>query len=84
VYGHLEWLDILVVLGKYEHGQISFPGLGFDYKYNSGTIVAFPRKIFHHRTKCEGDQACIAFYMQDNVLDWLQLPTGNWLNVSQY
>ena len=62
-YGRPEWLDILVALGKYEHGRISFPGLGFDYKYNSGTIVAFPGKIFQHGAECEGDRACIAFYM---------------------
>jgi len=82
--GRPQWLDFLIVIGDYQHGRFEVPGLGLTFKYNPGTALAFSGKIFRHGAHCDGDRACIAFYMRDNVLERLGLPVGSWLNGSQY
>lgn len=82
--GRPQWLDLLIAVGEYEHGRFELPGIGLNLKYDPGTAVAFSGKIFRHGARCEGDRACIAFYMRDNVLDRLELPVGGWLHNSQY
>ena len=82
--GRPEWLDLMVALGVYEHGRFAVPGLGYTFKYNPGTIVAFLGKIFRHGAECAGDRACIAFNMCDNVLNQLGIPIGSWLLTSDF
>lgn len=82
--GRPEWLDLMVALGVYEHGRFTVPGLGYTFKYNPGTIVAFSGKIFRHGAECAGDRACIAFYMRDNVLNRLGIPAGSWFSAPDF
>jgi hypothetical protein len=82
--GRAEWTDLLLALGEYDNGRFSVPAFGYTFKYNPGTIVALSSKIFRHGATCEGNRACIAFYMRDNVLNRLGLPTGTWLDQVDY
>jgi hypothetical protein len=82
--GRVDWVDMLLALGEYEHGRFSFPGLGIVYRYNPGTILAFSGKALQHGATCPGNRACIALYMRDNVIKRLKVPTPTWLNISGY
>jgi hypothetical protein len=82
--GRAEWMDLLLALGEYDNGRFSVPAFGYTFKYNPGTIVALSSKIFRHGATCEGNRAAIAFYMRDNVLNRLGLPSGTWLNQADY
>jgi hypothetical protein len=80
--GRAEWMDLLLALGEYDNGRFGVPLFGYTFKYNPGSVIALSSKIFWHGTTCEGDRACISFYMKDNVLNRLGLPSGNWVTSS--
>jgi hypothetical protein len=82
--GRAEWMDLLLALGEYDNGRFSVPAFGYTFKYNPGTIVALSSKIFRHGATCVGNRAAIAFYMRDNVLNRLCLPSGTWLQQADY
>jgi hypothetical protein len=82
--GRAEWTDLLLALGEYDNGRLNVPAFGYTFKYNPGTILAFSSKIFRHGATCEGNRAAIAFYMRDNVLNRLGLPSGTWLQQADY
>lgn len=75
------WSDLLLALGEYQDGRLELPGLGLLYRYNPGTIVGFSGCAFAHGAKCDGDRACIAWYMKDNVMKRLGLPVCGWADV---
>ena len=82
--GRAEWLDLMLALGKYDHGRFALPAFGYTFKYNPGTIIAVSGKIFRHGATCVGDRASIAFYMRNNVLNRLCLPIGTWHQRADY
>jgi len=82
--GRAEWLDLMLALGKYDHGRFAIPAFGYTFKYNPGTMIAVSGKIFRHGATCMGDRASIAFYMRNNVLDRLRLPIGKWHQRADY
>ena len=57
-----------MALGNYENGRFEVPGLGLCLAYDAGTVIAMSGKLFRHRSHCESNRACIAYYMRDNVL----------------
>jgi len=79
-----EWMDLILALGEYDNGQFSIPAFGYTFKYNPGTIVGFSSKIFRHGATCHGNRAAIAFYMRDNVMNRLRLPSGTWFQQTNY
>ena len=81
--GRAEWLDLMLALGEYDNGQFNIPAFG-TFKYNPGTILGLSSKIFRHGATCEGNQVAIAFYMRDNVLNRLGLPSGTWFQQADY
>ena len=82
--GWPEWFDMLIALGECLHGQLSLPGLGLVLQYNPSTIAAFSGKILQHGATCNGNCACIVYYMRDNVLEWLKEPHISWTNIKLY
>lgn len=82
--GRAEWMDLLLALGEYDNGRFSVPAFGYTFKYNPGTMIALSSKIFQHGATCQGNRAAIAFYMRDNVLNRLGLPSGTWLKQDTY
>jgi hypothetical protein len=47
-------------------------------------MIAFSGAAFEHGANCDGDRACIAFYMKDNVMNRLGLPIATWLDIREY
>lgn len=82
--GRAEWLDLLLALGKYDHGRFALLAFGYTFKYNPGTMIAVSGKIFRHGATCVGDRASIAFYMRNNVLNRLGVPIGKWPQRSDF
>lgn len=77
-YGGKEWMDILVALGSYREGRLDLPTLGMWFRYDPGTIVALAGRVIAHSAECDGDRACIAYYMREKVHKRIGLPTPGW------
>ena len=45
VEGRPEWLDFILALGNYNHGQFAVPAFEYTFKYNTGTFIAFSRSL---------------------------------------
>ena len=79
--GRKEWMDLLVALGRYHQGLFCIPGLGLELLYNPGTVVGIAGKVLQHGVECNGERACLAFYMRDRVHERLGLRAPRWFNV---
>lgn len=82
--GRPGWSDLLVALGSYKNGRFEIPALGIIYRYNPGTVICFSGTAFEHGAHCDGDRACVAFYMKDSVMNTLGVPIAGRLNVEEY
>ena len=71
-------MDILVTLGSYEEGALDLLGLGIQLHYTPGAVVAIAGRVIAHSAYCNGDRACIAYYMRDKVQAWLGLCKPEW------
>lgn len=78
-----EWLDALVALGKYDEGFMYVPGLGLELVYNPGTVVGIAGRVLQHGAECNGERACLAYYMRDKVHERLGLRIPTWFNVEE-
>ena len=81
-YGQKEWLDILVALGEYTHGRLEIPTFNIAFQYDPGCLAA--GRLLRHRVMCEGERACIAYYMRDNVMERLGQEVVSWNNINDY
>jgi len=78
------WPDMLLALGSYECGELNLPGLGLGLRYKSGTAVGILSRLIRHGAECDGQRACIALYMKENVLKELEMGDVGWMNMSIY
>lgn len=76
-----EWLDLLVALGHYDRGVMRLPGLGLELAYNPGTVVRIAGRVIQHGVECNGERACLAYYMRDKVHERLGLRVPSWFNL---
>ena len=77
------WMDLLILHGPYCGCCIELWSLGIWLRYKSSTGVAICGKVLPHAVSdCEGEQACLAYYMWDSVHNKLHLPAGQWMNVN--
>ena len=68
------WYDLTNV-GKYDNCFLHIPTLGVQLEYRPGTIVDFSGRLLRHVVIEEGgDQCCLAYYMWDNIHNWLGVP----------
>ena len=85
ISGRKEWMEILVALGKYDHGRFGLPDLNVTLKYNPGCVIALSRMLLQHGADCSGgERACIAFYMCDAVHARLGLPVVGYANIDTF
>ncbi|KDR66959.1 hypothetical protein GALMADRAFT_80357, partial [Galerina marginata CBS 339.88] len=77
----VEWMDILVALGTYQRGTLELGGLGVSFQYDPGTVVAIAGRVIAHAAKCNGDRACIAYYMREKVHRRLGLVHPRWFKL---
>lgn len=80
-----EWYDMLVSVGDYQEAELSMPGIGPTFAYNSGTVMAFSGKVLQHGVgRHSGNRLCIAHYMRDKVHERLGIQAPGWMNVDSY
>jgi hypothetical protein len=58
-------MDILVALGDYIEGFLDLLGVGIRFEYLPGTVVAILGRVIAHSADCDGDRACITYYMKE-------------------
>ncbi|KIM59776.1 hypothetical protein SCLCIDRAFT_81394, partial [Scleroderma citrinum Foug A] len=74
------WYDILVSVGEYKDCYLDIPTLGLKLEYSPGTIVAFSSRLLHHGVnKVDGHRCCFAYYMRDNIHNFLHVPATEWM-----
>ena len=76
------WYDILVSVGEYKDCYLDIPTLSLKLKYSPGTIVAFSGHLLRHGVnKVDGHRCCFAYYMRDNIHNFLHVPATEWMMV---
>ncbi|KIN94699.1 hypothetical protein M404DRAFT_167622, partial [Pisolithus tinctorius Marx 270] len=77
-----DWYDMLVTVGDYEDCVLDIPTLGLQFLYNPGTVVAFSGRLLRHGvSSVGGNRCCFAYYMRDNIHNWIGIPCGDWMRV---
>ena len=81
-YSRSNWYDILVSVGEYKDCYLDIPTLGLKLEYSPGTIVAFSGRLLRHGVnKVDGHRCCFAYYMRDNIHNFLHVPATEWMTV---
>jgi hypothetical protein len=77
-----ECFNILTTVGNYSNAWMKMPSLQLEFKYNSGCMITFSRKIVRHGVyDVEGDRIAWAWYMRDSVHIYAGVPSCGWASV---
>ncbi|KAF9552133.1 hypothetical protein CPC08DRAFT_592016, partial [Agrocybe pediades] len=77
-------LDTLLALGTYSSGVFHLPSLGMQLAYLPRTVIYMASRVLPHAASCDGNQACVAFYMRQNVMNALDITCPEWGNINRY
>ena len=81
-HSRVNWYDLLVSVGDYQDCYLDIPTLGVQLEYSPRTVVAFSGRLLRHGVnKVDGNRCCFAYYMRDNIHNWLGVPTTEWMTV---
>ncbi|KIN95840.1 hypothetical protein M404DRAFT_33802 [Pisolithus tinctorius Marx 270] len=73
--GRKVWLDTLLTIGNYPRLHFLVLELGIWLQYNPGTVIALAGSALIHQVDgIDGDRACLAYYMRENVHRYVQVP----------
>ena len=79
------WYDILVTLGRYRNCNLELPGLGISLKYGLGTVVGISEKALEHMVPSfEGDRVCYAYFIRNDVHEWVNILASDWMYTKYY
>lgn len=78
--GH-KWLDMLASVGPYIAGRLHLPGLGYELRYESGTVVGVTGRMVLHGAHANGQRACFAYYFRENVVKALGVSSPKWAKI---
>ncbi|KAI6011179.1 hypothetical protein EDC04DRAFT_2580614 [Pisolithus marmoratus] len=68
INGWEPWLDMLMMVGDYTPLDMVIPMLKLWFRYNPGTIITMSGLALEHGVGySEGNRACLAYYMQQNI-----------------
>ncbi|KIN94590.1 hypothetical protein M404DRAFT_34876 [Pisolithus tinctorius Marx 270] len=69
------WLDTLLTIGNYPRLHFLVLELRIWLQYNLGTVIALAGSALIHQVDgIDGDRACLAYYMRENVHRYVQVP----------
>ena len=64
---------------------MKLPGLGISLKYSTGMVVGISGKVLKHEVSdFEGDRVCYAYFMRDNVHEWVNILASDWMYTKYY
>ncbi|KIO02639.1 hypothetical protein M404DRAFT_147770, partial [Pisolithus tinctorius Marx 270] len=80
--GQKVWLDTLLTVGNYPWLHFLVMELGIQLQYNLGTVIALVGlALIHQVNSIDGNRACLAYYMQENVHQYIQVPLCERLHI---
>jgi hypothetical protein len=80
-----EWFDFLTTVGGDWNTEMSWPQLGINIAYTSGTSVLFSGYTLAHTvTTSEEERLCIAHYMKGNVFERFGVCGPSWMYSTVY
>ncbi|KAI6022837.1 hypothetical protein PISMIDRAFT_101035, partial [Pisolithus microcarpus 441] len=75
INGWEPWLDMLITVGDYRPLDFIVPTLELHLEYNPGMVIAMSGSTLEHGVGySDGDCACLAYYMQQNVHQLVGIP----------
>ena len=84
IKGRPQWLDLLTTVGKYWDLDLTLPTIGLRLWYDPGTVVALSGQLIHHGVDAVGaNRGVVAFYMQDNMHEHLDVGRCNVMEVNR-
>jgi hypothetical protein len=79
------WFDLLATLGRYRGCKLNLPGVGLSLDYCPGTVVGLSGMILQHEVSgYDGERVSYAHFMRDNVHDWANVASGDWMRTGYY
>jgi hypothetical protein len=76
---------MLVSLERYQNCNLELPGLGISLKYGPGTVEGISKNVLEHAVPSfEGDRVCYAYFMRNNVYEWVNVLAKDWMYVKYY
>ena len=76
------WYDVLVSVGEYKDCYLDIPTLGVKLEYSPRTTVAFSSCLLRHGVnKVDGNRCFFAYYMRENIHNFLCVPATEWMTV---
>ncbi|EGN97531.1 hypothetical protein SERLA73DRAFT_56793, partial [Serpula lacrymans var. lacrymans S7.3] len=74
-----EWYNMLASVGDYDEAILEPTGVGFCFKFDSGTIAAFSGKLLNHGvSSCSGERICFVYYMREYIHTMYGVETLGW------
>jgi hypothetical protein len=71
---------MLATLESYQNCTLELPGLGISLEYGPGTVVGILGSVIKHAVPgFEGDRVCYAYFMRNNVHEWVKVSTSDWM-----
>jgi hypothetical protein len=82
-FGRSQWLDLLVTFGTYSDLHFFLPTLGLTLQYRPGTVIAMSGKMIEHGAgQTDGDRAVLAWYMRDEVHEFMHVSRSQFMRYS--
>ena len=79
------WYDLLATLGPYQNCNLELPGLGLSLEYGLDAVVGLSGMILEYEVALfDGERACYAYFMKDNIHEWAGVPGGTWMKTDCY
>jgi len=64
---------------------LELPGLGISLKYGLGTVVGISEKALEHVVPSfEGDRVCYAYFIRNDVHEWVNILASDWMYTKYY
>ena len=82
-FGRPQWFDLLVTFGTYSDLYFLLPTLGLTLQYCPGTVIAMSGKMIEHGVgQADGDRAVLAWYMRDEVHEFMHVSRSHFMRYS--
>ncbi|KAL4061700.1 hypothetical protein J3A83DRAFT_4098923 [Scleroderma citrinum] len=79
-HSHVDWYDLLVSLGEYMDCVLDIPTLGLP-SWHCSSILQQVALAWGWVNAISGNKYSLAYYMRNNVHNWLNVPREDWMRV---
>jgi len=73
------------MLGSYQKCHLELPGVGISLEYSPGTVVGILGNVLEHAVPTfGGDRVCYAYFMRNNMHEWVNILASDWMYTRYY